>query len=137
MSNAYTAQEDTVYYFDIQNDYLEHALDMFSSFFVCPLFSETATLREMNAVDNENTKNLQSDMWRNFQLMKHVARSDHPFSNFSTGNLQTLKIYPDELGLNMHEILLNFYNTYYSANIMKAVIYGKEDLDTLEVIVYI
>ncbi len=58
-SNAYTAQEDTVYYFDVQNDHFEKALDMFSSFFTCPLFSESATNREINAVDSEHAKNLQ------------------------------------------------------------------------------
>ena len=58
-SNAYTSQEDTVYYFDVQNEYFEGALDLFSSFFVCPLFTASATEREISAVDNENTKNLQ------------------------------------------------------------------------------
>ena len=58
-SNAYTSQEDTVYYFDILNDYLEEVLNMFAAFFVCPLFTESATMREIHAVDNEHTKNLQ------------------------------------------------------------------------------
>ena len=59
MSNAYTDQENTVYYFDVQNSAFEEALNMFSSFFTCPLFSEAATARETNAVDSENQKNLQ------------------------------------------------------------------------------
>lgn len=84
-SNAYTAQEDTVYYFDVQSAYFEGALDMFASFFWCPLFNDSSTSREMQAVDNENTKNLQSDMWRNFQLIKSLAKADHPYSMFSTG----------------------------------------------------
>ena len=58
-SNAYTDQENTVYYFDIQTDFLEESLNMFSSFFTCPLFAESSTNREINAVDSENTKNLQ------------------------------------------------------------------------------
>ena len=44
-SNAYTSQEDTVYYFDVQNAYFEGALDMFASFFWCPLFDESSTSR--------------------------------------------------------------------------------------------
>lgn len=47
-SNAYTSQEDTVYYFDVQNEFFEGALDLFASFFVCPLFTEAATDREIN-----------------------------------------------------------------------------------------
>ena len=63
-SNAYTSQENTVYYFDVQNDHFEDALDLFASFFICPLFTESSTSREIQAVDNENTKNLQVDPWR-------------------------------------------------------------------------
>lgn len=58
-SNAYTGQENTVYYFDVQNEHFEHALDLFASFFSCPLFSEISTAREINAVDSEHNKNIQ------------------------------------------------------------------------------
>jgi insulysin len=58
-SNAYTAQENTVYYFDVNSGFLEPALDLFASFFTCPLFGESSTNREINAVDSENSKNLQ------------------------------------------------------------------------------
>lgn len=58
-SNAYTSQENTVYYFDVQNDFFEGALDLFASFFTCPLFTEASTMREINAVDSEHNKNIQ------------------------------------------------------------------------------
>ena len=35
-----------------------------------PLFSESATAREVNAIDSEHAKNLQSDFWRYEQLLK-------------------------------------------------------------------
>lgn len=131
-SNAYTAGENTVYYFDVQNEFFEGALDIFSAFFKCPLFTETATSREMNAVDNENTKNLQSDGWRDYQLLKHLAKSDHPFSNFGTGNLETLKAVPESKGLNTRDLLLDFHKNFYSSNIMKVVVYGCESLDVMQ-----
>jgi insulysin len=131
-SNAYTALENTVYFFDVQNEFFSGALDLFSSFFVCPLFTESATSREMSAVDNENTKNLQSDMWRDYQLMKHLSREDHPFHSFGTGNLRTLRDIPQTCGVNIRELLLKFHDTYYSANIMKVVLYGNESLDVLQ-----
>ena len=132
MSNAYTDQENTVYYFDIQSEYYEEALNMFSSFFINPLFTDTATNREINAVDSENTKNIQSDMWRQFQLFKSLALPEHPFNSFSTGNLKTLKTVPESIGQNIRDIMINFYNIHYSANRMKIVLYGKEPLDTLQ-----
>lgn len=41
-------------------------------------------------MDSENKKNLQSDMWRIFQLNKHLTRPGHPWNKFGTGNKQTL-----------------------------------------------
>jgi len=131
-SNAYTSQEDTVYYFDVQNTAFEEALDMFASFFTCPLFNADSTSREITAVDNENTKNLQSDNWRIYQLIKSLALADHPYSYFSTGNEMTLRIQPEKLGINIRELLLEWYAKHYSANIMKLAVYGKESLDTMQ-----
>lgn len=63
-SNAFTAHENTCFYFDIQHAHLHGALDRFAQFFLAPLFTASATDREMKAVDSENSKNLQSDNWR-------------------------------------------------------------------------
>eukprot|EP00981_Chlorochromonas_danica_P009291 scaffold2602_cov177-Ochromonas_danica.AAC.12 len=61
-SNAYTADENTVYFFDVLSDHFEEALDLFSTFFTCPLFTESGVMREIQAVDSENSKNLQVDL---------------------------------------------------------------------------
>jgi insulysin len=132
-SNAYTAQEETVYYFDILNDSFLEALEIFSTFFTTPLFTETAIKREINAVDSENSKNIQSDMWRQFQLFKFMGNQEHPFSSFSTGNSETLLTIPESLGLNIRDIVIEFYYKYYSANIMSLVVIGNNSLDDLEV----
>ena len=47
--------------------------------------------REINAVDSENTKNLENDLWRIQQLMCELAIPEHPVHKFGTGNLKTLK----------------------------------------------
>ena len=128
----HVGQSNTVYYFDVQNEHFEEALNLFSSFFTCPLFTESSTFREINAVDSENTKNLQSDMWREFQLFKSLAAPGHPFTSFSTGNLDTLKNTPEKVNLNIRDLMIQFYNTHYSANRMKVVCYGNQPLDTLQ-----
>jgi secreted Zn-dependent insulinase-like peptidase len=38
---------------------LKEGLDRFGSFFSSPLFTESATGRELNAIESENSKNLQ------------------------------------------------------------------------------
>jgi insulysin len=121
-SNAYTDSEDTVYYFDVNQEHLQGALDRFAQFFISPLFTEGATGREMNAVDAENAKNQQTDVWRLMQLKKSLARPDHPYHNFGTGNLETLKALPEKNGINLRERLLKFHADHYSANLMRLVV---------------
>lgn len=54
------------------------ALLRFGSFFGGPLFTESATGRELNAIDSENSKNLQNDIFRLYELEKDRVNSDHP-----------------------------------------------------------
>jgi insulysin len=89
------------------------------------LFNQDSTDKELNAIDSENAKNLQSDAWRMYQLLKSCADSKHPFSKFGTGNKITLLDWPRERDINIRDHLLRFHQTYYSANIMKLSVIGK------------
>ncbi|OAD72736.1 ubiquinol-cytochrome c reductase core subunit 1 [Phycomyces blakesleeanus NRRL 1555(-)] len=129
--NAYTRTDATVYYFEVGDKGLKGALDRFSRFFVDPLFTESCTERELKAVDSEHKKNLQSDCWRICQVERSLCSPEHPWNTFSIGNLETLKESPERLGLNVREELLKFHNKFYSANIMKLCVIGKESLDDL------
>ena len=60
----------------------------FAQFFVTPLFTASATEREVNAVNSENDKNLQNDTWRLNQLDKSTCKTGHPYTKFGTGELQ-------------------------------------------------
>ena len=108
--NAFTSTQETNYYFSVQADYLEQALDRFAQFFIAPLFSPGAVSKESHAVNAEYEKNLQSDGHRLWQLLKHVSNPSHPFSMFATGNLETLN------NSNILEYLHHYYNSHYSAN---------------------
>ncbi|XP_034223238.1 insulin-degrading enzyme-like 1, peroxisomal isoform X1 [Prunus dulcis] len=131
-TNAYTSSEHTNYHFDINADAFEEALDRFAQFFINPLMSADATMREIKAVDSENQKNLLSDGWRMNQLQKHLSAVDHPYHKFSTGNWDTLEVRPKAKGLDTRSELIKFYAEYYSANVMHLVIYGKENLDKIQ-----
>lgn len=130
-SNAYTAAQNTNYFFEVNHENLYGALDRFSGFFTGPLFNSESTGKEINAVDSENKKNLQNDTWRIYQLDKKLSNPNHPYHKFSTGNYKTLMEIPSAQGINVRDELLKFYNKSYSANIMKLCILGREDLDTL------
>ncbi|KAL0720420.1 hypothetical protein Bca4012_035019 [Brassica carinata] len=131
-TNAYTSSEETNYHFDINADCFSEALDRFAQFFIKPLMSADATMREIKAVDSENQKNLLSDGWRMRQLQKHLSKEDHPFHKFSTGNMDTLHVKPQAKGVDTTSELIKFYEEHYSANIMHLVVYGKESLDKIQ-----
>ncbi|KAL4805035.1 Metalloenzyme, LuxS/M16 peptidase-like protein [Aspergillus unguis] len=157
-SNAYTAGTETNYFFEVSAtgsssessgtstpngatngatategpSPLYGALDRFAQFFISPLFLENTLDREMRAVDSENKKNLQSDLWRLMQLNKSLSNPEHPYNHFSTGNLQTLKDEPQKRGVEIRNEFMKFYDKHYSANRMKLVVLGRESLDELE-----
>ncbi|KAK0157501.1 hypothetical protein PV328_011241 [Microctonus aethiopoides] len=135
ITNADTSLDYTIYYFDITPVYLEGALDRISQFFLSPLFTESATELEINAVNSEHEKNIADDAWRTFQLDKSSANPNHPYSKFSTGNRDTLDVTPKKKGINVRDELLKFHNTWYSSNIMALSVLGKENLDDLEAMV--
>ena len=153
-SNAFTASTSTNYYFELSASAksnspssstntskeslasipkdqapLYGALDRFSQFFVKPLFSEGSLDRELKAVDSENKKNLQTDVWRLNQLNKSLASKKHPFHKFSTGNFKVLHDDPIARGVQIRDAFIDFYQQHYSANRMKLAVLGKESLD--------
>lgn len=124
-SNAFTASDHTNYYFDVVPLQLSAALDRFAQFFLTPLFTESATDREVNAVDSEHVKNIPSDAWRLAQLEKSTSNPDHPYSKFGTGNKETLDTIPKERGIQVREELLKFHQKWYSANLMSLAVLGQ------------
>ncbi|XP_045188841.2 insulin-degrading enzyme-like [Mercenaria mercenaria] len=134
-SNAFTSNEHTNFFFDIAPEYLSGALERFSQFFLEPLFTPSATEREINAVNSENDKNLQNDSWRFHQLEKSLANPKHDFSKFGTGNKYTLETRSKELGYDVRDELLKFHDELYSSNLMGLTVLGKESLDELMEIV--
>ena len=112
--NAYTSTDTTNFYFDIKPSAYEGALDRFSQFFITPLFSESLTQREKNAVDAEYKAKLKTESRRNSQALKTLINPEHPYSRFTVGNLDTLKDRPNNP---LREQLLNLYKqNYYSEN---------------------
>lgn len=120
--NAYTASDRTVYMFSVQNESFEGGLAIFSDFFKNPLFSKNGVERELNAVDQEHAKNLESDGHRQWMLLKTLGNPAHNNRKFSTGTAETLQRIP-------HEELVKWFHTHYGANHMYLVIYTKHPID--------
>ncbi|KAF7847947.1 hypothetical protein BT93_L2425 [Corymbia citriodora subsp. variegata] len=119
-TNAFTAPRHTNYHFDVNVDSFEEALDRFAQFFIKPLMSPDATMREIKAVHSESQKNLLLDTRRMNQLQKHTSEESHPYHKFF---------------FFFGKKWIQFYKENYSANLMHLVIYSKENLDEIQCLV--
>ena len=127
--NAYTSFEHTNYFFDIDPDHLEGALDRFAQFFIAPNFDAGYVERERNAVQAEYQMGLKSDGRRGLDVLQATMNPAHPFSQLAVGSLETLA---DREDAPVRDDILAFYEAHYSANIMRLAIIGREPLDELE-----
>lgn len=130
--NAYTAAEHTNYFFEIDNDQLEPALDRFAQFFIAPLFSPEYVERERNAVHSEYMAKLKDDGRRERDIFREIFNQEHPLTKFTVGNLDTLA---DRDEHSIRDDMLEFYEQYYSSHLMNLVVLGRGSLDELEAMV--
>ncbi|MEX2474401.1 insulinase family protein [Marinobacter sp.] len=127
--NAFTAFQDTNYFFDIQADHLDDALDRFAQQFSAPLFTPDLVDRERRAVHSEFSAKQKEDGRRVYSVKKAISNPDHAFHQFAVGNLTTLEN-TDERPLR-HD-LINFWEDHYSSDLMSLSVYGPQSLDALE-----
>ena len=130
--NAFTAFQDTNYFFDVQAEFLEPALDRFAQQFSAPLFTAELVDRERNAVHSEYSSKLKEDGRRFFSVRKAVTPAEHAFHQFAVGNLTTLE---NSEQRPLREDLVTFWRQHYSANLMNLAVYGPQSLDRLEQLV--
>ncbi len=124
-TNAFTAPHRTVYMFAAQTNGFLELIDQFAHFFIDPLFNSANISREMHAVDQEFSKNIENDGWREYMIFKETGNADHPNRLFSTGNSETLGKIPQSA-------LKQWHQKNYSAERMHLVIYSPLPLETLQ-----
>ena len=127
--NAFTAFQDTNYFFDVEARFLEPALDRFAEQFSAPLFTADLVDRERNAVHSEFSSKLKEDGRRFYSVKKAASNPEHAFSQFAVGNLTTLENTDDNP---LRPDLIEFWRNHYSANLMTLAVYGPQSLDELE-----
>jgi len=126
--NASTAPYRTAFYLEVENDALEGAVDRLADAIAAPLLDKKYADRERNAVNAELTMARTRDGMRMAQVSAETINPAHPGSRFSGGNLETLSDKPDSPVL---DALHAFRDKYYSANLMKAVVYSNKPLPEL------
>lgn len=126
--NASTAPYRTAFYLEVENDALQGAVDRLADAIAAPTLDKKYVERERNAVNAELTMARSRDGMRMAQVSAETINPAHPGSRFSGGNRDTLS---DKPGSPVHQALRAFRDKYYSANLMKAVIYSNKPLPEL------
>ncbi|QOL24449.1 insulinase family protein [Thalassotalea sp. LPB0316] len=127
--NAWTATEHTCYFLDIFYQQFEAALERFSDFFINPLLSQSFIEKERQNIDAEFKLKLKDDIRRLYDVHKETINQQHPFSQFSVGNIDTLA---DRENSNVRDELVSFYQRHYYAQNMTLALEGPIPLAELE-----
>lgn len=127
--NAYTAFNETNYFFNVDAGFLQPTLDRFAQFFIAPRLNPEYVDREREVVHSEYLGRRTNDARRGYAAAQQVMNPAHPSAGFAVGNLQTLADRPDST---IRDELIAFYDRYYSANLMALSVVGREPLDILE-----
>ncbi|PTL86899.1 MAG: pitrilysin [Candidatus Liberibacter europaeus] len=126
--NGMTGFHSTDFYLKVKNGALKAATDRLADALAEPLLDPIKADQERNIINSEATMYRSNDMFRRYQVRSETLNSVHPSSRFKIGNLETLSDKPDS---NLHSELKKFHHRYYSANLMKGFLYGKESLSQL------
>lgn len=141
--NAFTSAEHTNYFFDINDEDFEEALDRFSQFFIAPTLDERYIERERHAVDSEFSSKINSDYRRAADVLRELVVPGHALSRFSTGNLETLSLESVEIKTgqvvsqtsDLKQDVKSFYEQYYFAKNMTLAVVSPRPLAQLKSLV--
>ncbi|CAL9727568.1 putative protease Axl1p [Monosporozyma unispora] len=132
--NAYTTGEQSTFYFELPNMHQDgemefnSVLDIFASFFKDPLFSTVALNKEMYAIQSEHDGNVSNIDKILYQATRILSDENHPFHQFSTGNIHSLNSVG---GSNAKSVLMKYFNENFCAKNMTLVIKGPQSVNIL------
>ncbi len=128
-TNAATGYTSTTYMMEVDPPAFAEALRRMADTLARPLLDPVYAEKERNAVNAEMESKKHSDGRRLAMLTLSTLNPAHPASRFTGGNLETLS---DKPGSPLHDELVRFHQAWYSANLMRGVLYGPQGLDELE-----
>ena len=128
-TNAYTAQESTVYGFEVNDKAFPEALDRLGDVMRAPLLDEKYAEKERHTVNAEHKTYFDNDMRKLYALQRYSLNPEHPMARFSTGDLSTLV---DKPGSVLQDELERFFNEHYSANTMKVALTSPRSIEDMQ-----
>ena len=124
-SNATTGEFETTYFYEVNTNALEKSLDIFSRFFIDPLFDKNSIDKEVKIIQSEHDKNISNDYRIIYYLVNKLSKKNSQINKFGTGNLKTL----NKKGT--IEAMKEFYNDYYCSDNISISIISSINLEKL------
>jgi len=142
--NGITSDENTIYYYTIttsgksdknsdeksDRSFL-HMLDVFSSFFISPLFKESTVLSEIKIINSEYDTRYSAFRNTLYPIEGSICDNSHPLEKLGCGNSKTL--YGDsDKQKNIINNLRDYYKKYYYAENMKVCVRTNLDKELIK-----
>lgn len=133
-ANAFTTGILTNYFMEIPINSIKRTqlVDNFTSFFENPLFKKNGMMLEIIAIEEEHALNRTSKLKILYYGMKLVADDSHPFTQFYTGNIESLYTTPKRNGIPVRKRLEEYFCNHYTLSNISLVVQGPEPLDLLQ-----
>lgn len=124
IDNAFTGDDITCYFLELETEFMDKGIEMLSWFFREPLLDMKHINSEREIINSEHQKNILSDTWIMDDIFKKFIEKSK-YSNFGTGNSESLKSITKE-------DILNFYDTYYTTDNLFVCIVDTKDIATMK-----
>lgn len=137
LHNAHTTGEQTTFYFQIPNTQhdgelkFNEVVDIFSSLLEDPLFNITELNKELYAIQSEHDGNISDLNKILYHSIRLLSNEKHPFHQFSTGNIYSLKNLTNFQKVSLKAILNNYFNENFIAKNMTICIRGPQSVNIL------
>lgn len=123
VDNAFTGDNITCYFLELESEFMEKGIEMLSWFFREPLLDMKHINSEREIINSEHQKNILSDTWIMDDIFKKFIEKSK-YSNFGTGNSESLK------DITKQDIM-TYYDTYYTTDNMFVCIVDSLDIKTM------
>jgi len=123
MDNAFTGDNITCYYLELESNFMNKGIEMLSWFFKKPLLDMKSIKSELDIINSEHDKNILSDSWIMDDIFKKFILPSK-YTKFGTGNNISLKnISRDDI--------LNYYKNYYTTDNIYICIVDTKTIDEM------
>ena len=122
--NAFTSDNMTVYYLELDTSFFKKGVEMLSWFFKKPILDMKHINSEREIINSEHEKNILNDTWIMDDIFKNFIKSKNKYNNFGTGNSVSLKDITKE-------DIMDFYNKYYTTDNTYVCIIDTKPIDIM------